>query len=145
TAPPVLVLGPNSGFFPDGVTITITASNLVTGFTRDTRLFYTLNGTVPTKTDLEIEIDADGRARLTLPGPIDLANLRVRAFIGDVGGRVTSAEPTQVPTCLIAPDSGYYPMGVDIVLTSTNGFPEGTLIYFTSDGTVPTTNSPTIK
>jgi hypothetical protein len=145
TTPPVLVLNPKSGFYPNGITITITASNSVTGFTRDTRLFYTLNASVPTKTDLEIEIDADGRARLTLPGPIDLANLRVRAFIGDVGGRVTAAEPTQVPTCLIAPDSGYYPMGVDIVVTSTNGFPEGTLIYYELDGTVPTTNSPTIK
>jgi hypothetical protein len=138
--PPVVVLDPNSGFFPNGVTISITASNSV-GFPRDTRLFYTLNGTEPTKNDREIAIDADGRARLTLAGPIDLAGLRVRAFLGDVAGSVASAVPTQVPNCVITPDSGYYPMGADIAITSTNGFPAGTLLYYTLDGTAPTTNS----
>ncbi len=141
--PPVVVLDPNSGFFPNGVTIILTASNSVT-FSRDTHLYYTLNGAEPTKNDKEIEIDADGRARLKLDGPIDLAGLRVRAFLGDVSGPVAAALPTQVPNCVITPDSGYYPMGADIAITSTNGFPEGTLLNYTLDGTLPTTNSPSI-
>src|SRR5262249_5215432 len=78
--PPVLGLDPSSGFYPNGVTITISASNSVSGFSRDTSLFYRLDGLDPQQTDTEIPISNDGRARLTLGGPIDLANLRVRAF-----------------------------------------------------------------
>src|SRR5262249_55127607 len=70
-----------------------------------------------------------------------LAKLRVRAFIGDIAGPVAAALPTQVPSLIIAPDSGYYPMGADIAVTSTNGFPDGTLLYYTTDGSNPTTNS----
>lgn len=143
--PPSLVLQPNSGFYPNGVTITISASNSVSGFSRDTHLFYDLSGTEPTPSDIEIPIMADGRAQLTLPGPVDLAGLRVRAFIGTTGGVTASAQPTQVPTPVLSPDSGYYPMGIDINITSTNGFPDGTVLYYTLDGSVPTTNSPALK
>ncbi|HTG45757.1 MAG TPA: chitobiase/beta-hexosaminidase C-terminal domain-containing protein, partial [Verrucomicrobiae bacterium] len=140
-AVPIPVLQPNSGFYPNGVTITISASNSFSGFSRDTRIFYTLDASEPDANDTEIGISPDGRAHLTLAGPIDLAKLRVRAFIGSIASVVTSAVPTQVPLPIISPDAGYYPMGVDVAVTTANGFPEGALLYYTTDGTVPTTNS----
>jgi hypothetical protein len=139
--PPRIIIDPTSGFFPTGITITLTASNSASGFPREIRLFYTLTGISPTIEDTEIPISDDGKARLVLEGPIDLAKLRVRAFIGETGGVVTAAGATQVPTPVLSPDSGYYPMGVDVVVTSTNGFPAGTVLRYTTDGTVPTTNS----
>jgi hypothetical protein len=142
--PPRLVISPNTGFYPRGITITITASNSTAGFSRETTIFYTTNGLVPTTGDTQVQIGDNGRASFTLAGPIDLAGLRVRAFFGEKGGDVTAALPTQVPLPVLSPDSGYYPMGMDIVVTSSTGnaFPEGTILYFEKEGETPSTNSP---
>jgi hypothetical protein len=140
TNAPIPVLNPASGYFPNGTTVTITASNL-TGFPRDTRLYYTLDDTDPDEDDTELEIGDDGIAVLNLEGPIDLAGLRVRAFLGTASSPVISARPTLVPVPVLSPNAGYFPMGVDVTVRSTNGFPAGTLLYYTVDGTEPTTNS----
>jgi len=135
------VLQPSSGFFPNGVTVTISASNSVSGFSRDTHLYYSRDGTIPTTASAEVHIDADGVGRLTLEGPVDLAGLRVIAVENGITSPPVSATPTEVPIPILSPSSGYYPMGVDITVTSTNGFPDGTLLYYTTDASEPTTNS----
>lgn len=138
---PIPVLNPNSGFYPNGTLIEVTASNLL-AFPRGTKLYYTLDSTTPDSSDTEIVIDETGRAFIDLRGaPVDLGGLRVRAFLGTSSSQVVAAEPTKVPTPVLSPAAGYYPMGVSIAVTSTNGFPEGTLLYYTTDGTEPTTNS----
>ncbi|MGV3774111.1 MAG: hypothetical protein ACO1QB_14515, partial [Verrucomicrobiales bacterium] len=137
---PIPVLNPNSGFFPNGVTISITASNTPTGYGPNTRLFYTLDGTEPSTNSFSIPI-VGGIGRLTLAGPIDLGSLKVRAFIGEASSPIVSALPTQAPTPVLSPNAGYYPMGVRIVVTSTNGFPDGTQLFYTINGTEPSTNS----
>lgn len=141
TVAPIPVLNPSSGFFPNGTLVEITASNLL-AFPRDTKLYYTLDGTVPDSTDTLIPIDEFGRAFIDLRGTaVDLGGLRVRAFLGSLTSPIVAAQPTQVPTPVISPASGYYPMGVEVAITSTNGFPAGTLLYYTTDGSEPTTNS----
>lgn len=138
---PVPVLTPSSGYFPEGVVVTVTASNM-TAFPRDTRLYYTLDGTTPDSSDSLLTIGEDGRAFLDLRGsPVDLAGLRIIAMLGTLSSPVVSAQPTQVPVPIISPNSGFFPMGVDVTVRSTNGFPAGTLLYYTTDGTDPTTNS----
>jgi hypothetical protein len=136
---PVPILTPNSGFFPNDVTVQITASN-APGFGPDVKLFYTLDGTEPTVNSPQVPI-INGVGILRLPGPIDLASLKVKAFLGTASSPTVSAQPTVVPVPILTPNSGYYPMGVRISVTSTNGFPEGTLLFYTLNGTEPTTNS----
>lgn len=142
---PVPVLQPSSGFYPNGVDITITSSNSPSGFSRDTKLYYTLDGRTPNQTDKQIPISSNGQASLRLEGPVDLAGLRVVAYLGQTPGPVTSATPTVVPTPILTPNAGYYPMGADVLVKSTNGFPAGTLLYYTTDGSDPTTNSISIS
>jgi hypothetical protein len=141
---PIPVLTPNSGFYPNGVSITISPSNSLSGFSRDVRLFYTLDGSEPSTNSpasLPIPILGDGLGHLDLSGPIDLSVLRVRAFLGTLASPTIQAQPAQVPDLILTPNSGYYPMGMNIRVTSTNEFPEGTELYYTTDGSEPGTNS----
>lgn len=139
---PLPVVQPGGGFFPNGVPLSITASNSISGkFGSDVRLRYTLDGTQPTLLNgADIPL-VDGIGQIFLPGPVDLSGLRVRAFIGESSSPISSGQTTKVPVPVLNPDSGYYPMGVAIRVTSTNGFPAGTELFYTTDGTEPGTNS----
>lgn len=52
---------------------------------------------------------------------------------GGTGGTNTAPNP---PSLTISPQSGYFPMGTTVTVTSTSD-----QVYFTTDGTAPTTNS----
>lgn len=139
---PLPVFTPNSGFYPNGVDITVTATNGA-AFGPLVHVYYTLNGTEPgpnNTTGGEVTLAA-GKGVLHLPGPIDLAGLKIKAVEGDNSSATVSALPTIVPAPILTPNSGYYPMGVRVNITSTNGFPEGVQLFYTLNGTEPTTNS----
>jgi len=76
------VMSPDSGFFPDGINVTLTISN------PDARIYYTLDGSDPSEESLlydgtPIEID-----QITFPGT-DLRALAARAFM-------EGAEPSDI-------------------------------------------------
>ncbi|MDB6036674.1 MAG: hypothetical protein JWM99_515 [Verrucomicrobiales bacterium] len=143
---PIPVLNPNSGFFPNGVTITVTASNTLAGFGPDAEIFYTLDGTEPTRSSLPVQISG-GVGTIFIPGPIDLSQIRVKVFIGAASSPTTPGQPTKIPVPVITPGSGYFPMGTKITVTASNspsGFVAGTQLFYTTDGSDPTTNSPSV-
>ncbi len=139
---PLPFVQPGGGFFPNGVPLSVTASNAPSGkFGSDVRLRYTLDGSDPTLANGSDIPLVDGIGTLFIPGPVDLSGLRVRAFIGEASSPVSSGQTTKVPVPILTPNSGYYPMGVSIRVAGTNAFPAGTEIYYTTDGSEPTTNS----
>lgn len=143
---PVPILNPNSGFFPNGVTITVTASNTPAGFGPDTQIFYTIDGTEPTRSSLPVQI-IGGVGTITIAGPFDLSQLRVKVFIGSASSETVTGFPTKIPLPIISPSSGYFPMGTRITVTASNlpsGFVAGTQLFYTTDGTEPTTNSQSV-
>lgn len=140
-AVPTPVLTPNQGFFPNGVTLVVSAANSSQRFPAGVKLYYTLNSSEPTTNSLQIPI-SNGQGQLFLPGPVDFGSLRVKAIDAQGNASPTvNGLATVVPTLFLSKDSGYYPMGVQIEVTTTNGFPAGMQIFYTLDGQEPTTNS----
>jgi hypothetical protein len=78
---PTPIIFPTQGFFPEGVFLTVTASNLTKTFGPDIKLYYTLDATTPGPSSPSIPI-VNGRGEIQLPGPVDLGNLRVVAIDG---------------------------------------------------------------
>lgn len=78
-AVPTPILSPTSGFFENGVQISVTASNLTATFPDDVRLYYTIDGVTPNQSSPQIPI-INGRGELFLTGPVDLGNLRIIAI-----------------------------------------------------------------
>jgi hypothetical protein len=140
--PLTAVLSPAGGFFQNGVTISITSSNNVP-LGPNARIYYTLNGNDPTNTDQPVPI-IDGVGRLTLAGPIDLSNLRVRIFNAGVPGPVAVGQPAiSTPVAvLVSPNSGFYPTGIVVRVTSDapGGFGPGVQLFYTLDDTDPDRN-----
>lgn len=140
--PPVFT--PNTGWFPSGATVSITASNSPSGYGLDARLFYNFGPEDPGTNSFQAPI-VNGVGQLVFTSGVDLGALRVVAFVGATSSGVVRGAPTVVHTPVLSPSSGYFPMGVRISVTSSNtpgaGFPPGTQIYYTTDGSTPTTNS----
>ena len=92
--PPLPGLNPPSGYFVTNVVITVTNANNPSGLFPDgTRIFYTRDGSTPNQSSPEANL-IGGIAQITLQGPINLENLKVRAFLGNTPGTVVSGEPT---------------------------------------------------
>jgi len=140
--PPVFT--PNTGWFPSGATVSITASNSPAGYGLDARLFYNFGPEDPGTNSFPVPV-VNGVGELVFSSGVDLGALRVVAFVGATSSGVVRGAPTVVHTPVLSPSSGYFPMGVRISVTSSNapgaGFPPGTQIYYTTDGSTPTTNS----
>ena len=137
--PITAVFNPATGYYPTGVVVSITAADN-TPLGANTRIFYTLDGSDPTTASLAVPI-INGVGTLTLPFPVDIGNLKVRIYNGDVGGPVVSGQPTQFdPVALVlSPNAGFYPSGiqVNVLSASPGGFGSQVQIYYTLDGTDP--------
>ena len=91
---PLPGLNPPSGYFITNVVITVTNAGDPSGlFPAGTRLFYTTDRSTPTQSSAEATISG-GITLISLEGPINLENVRVRAFLGNTPGAVVSGEPT---------------------------------------------------
>jgi sugar lactone lactonase YvrE len=91
---PLPGLNPPSGFFLTNVVITVTNVNSETGlFPAGARIFYTIDGSQPNQSSPEATITG-GIGRITLTGPINLEELRVRAFVGNTGGATVQGGST---------------------------------------------------
>jgi sugar lactone lactonase YvrE len=139
------VLTPGGGFYPGEVTVQVTsAADPVGGFGANVRIFFTTDGSDPgpenpTATQAVI---SEGVGRITLRGPIDLRNLRVRVYNGTTPGPVTQGRETSVGMPSLEPNSGIYPTGVTIVVTNASAasglFPASTRLFYTTNSTAPT-------
>lgn len=137
------VLTPSVGYYPAGVTVTVTNFNSALGFGPNVRLFYTTDGSDPGTNSLSVPL-ANGVGTLVFTGPVDLSTLRVRAFVGDSASPVVGGETPVVPTPVLSPASGYYPNGLNISVTSSNspaGFGAGVRLFYTLDASEPTVDS----
>lgn len=91
---PLPGLNPPSGYFITNVVITVTNANSPSGLFPDgTRIFYTRDGSQPNQSSPEANV-VGGIAQITLQGPINLENLKVRAFLGNTGSATVTGEPT---------------------------------------------------
>ena len=94
TPVPLPGLSPSSGYFITNTVVTITnASNPTGWFPPGTRLFYTLDQSEPTQSSPEIPITG-GIGRLELTGPVNLVNLKVKAYLGNTPGTTVQGQPT---------------------------------------------------
>ncbi|MGN6385322.1 MAG: chitobiase/beta-hexosaminidase C-terminal domain-containing protein [Verrucomicrobiota bacterium] len=137
---PTPVLSPNSGFFPDGVTVTVLAANTSGGFPIDTQVYYTIDGTDPDQNSTPVVI-SNGVGTIVLTGPVDLGKLRVRAFRNGNAGPVIAGKTLSVPLPGISPSSGYFLTNSVVVITNKSDasglFPAGTKLFYTTDGNDP--------
>lgn len=138
-APISALITPSSGIYPSGTNVTVTAANNESLGSR-VRIFYTLNGFDPTTNDFPAAI-INGAGVIALQGPVDLANLKVRIFNGSTPGPVVAGQPTPTSpvAVLLSPNSGFYPEGVDVRVTSAKpgGFGPGVQIFYSMDRTDP--------
>jgi len=121
---PVVTISPNGGSFQDIVVVTLSANTSPVSF------FYTTDGITP-----------DALSRL-YSGPVTLASsasLKTVAFKNGVKGAVAEASFT-----IIAPSINITPLGgtfFDSVTVSINASVPAGIIYYTTDGSVPTASS----
>jgi len=95
---PLPGLNPPSGYFLTNTTITITNAADTSGFfPSGTRLFYTRDGSEPSQSSPEIELEG-GIGKIELASPVNLATVKFRAFLGNTPGAVvTGQQPDFVP------------------------------------------------
>lgn len=146
TFEPVTVrLSPNQGFLPDGGEVVVSSAS-PGGFGPLVQIYYTTDRTDPTQDSVLVPIDATGVGRITLTGPIDLGDLRVRAFNNNVPGPVASGIAAVLPLPGLNPPSGYFITNAIITITNANHasglFPQGTRLFYTVDGSIPNQSSP---
>ena len=108
------------------------------------RVFYTTNAAEPTPTSFEVTNFVDNVGTIHWTNGLEkLTDLRVKAFFGGFSSPTVLAQQVALNPPGADPRSGYYPVGVDILVTdpgfanpSTNLFLPSK-IYFTTDGTEP--------
>jgi Chitobiase/beta-hexosaminidase C-terminal domain/FG-GAP-like repeat len=129
TTAPVVTASPPGGQYAVGQAITLSANEPAT-------IYYTTNGSVPT------------RSSTAYTGPITLNSGFTLRYIGvDAAGNASAPAQqaytvptvdTTAPVVTATPDGGQYSVGQQITLTSN----EPGKIFFTIDGSTPTTGSP---
>jgi uncharacterized protein (DUF1800 family) len=127
TTPPITTASLASGYYNTQQTITLTVNE-------EAIIYYTTDGTTPTLTSsvyaTPIVIDSEGTTIL-------------QYFAQDIGGNSESVQSrtytidTIAPTTLVNIASGYYNTTQTITLSTT----ETATIYYTTDGTTPTSAS----
>jgi hypothetical protein len=125
------VMTPNGGSFSSPVTVTLASS------TSGAQIYYTTNGTAPTTGSTAytgsfvLSSSATVRAKAVKSGMADSAEARAAFSIG-------APAPTAVATPAISPNGGSFSSPVSVSLTSSTS---GAQIYYTTNGTAPTTSS----
>jgi hypothetical protein len=128
---------PNGGSYTGLVSVTLTS------VTAGATIYYTTNGTAPTTNSLSV---ASGSS-ITLTGPYTNS---VRAFAKASGYNNSVISTSAVFTVAGAamagapsygPNGGTYTNSITVVMSAT---PYSSTIYYTTNGTVPTTNSPSV-
>jgi subtilase family serine protease len=116
-----------SGTYSAAQTVTISDSN------SQAKIYYTTDDTVPTTSST------------VYSGAITVSNSETIEAIAVATGYVTSSTitavyviGTPVPTPVISPNGGTFPSAQSVTITDTNS---SASIYYTTDGTAPTTNS----
>jgi hypothetical protein len=145
--PVTVQLSPNQGFFPEGVQVRVTSAS-AGGFGPFVQIYYTTDLSDPDQNDTRVPIDNNGVATISLPGPVDLQHLRVRAFNNNVPGPIASGVAPVLPLPGLNPSSGYFITNVVITITNANNpgglFPTGTRLFYTIDRTQPFQGSPEV-
>jgi glycosidase len=135
TQVPTLTFSPMGGTFTGTVNLTISATD-----NRGTpTIYYTTNGTTPTTSSAS----ASGTKALTIS-----ATTTVKAFARDAAGNNSAVSSqvytinldTQAPTLSFSPVGGTFTNTVNLTLSATDNVGTPT-IYYTTDGTTPTTSS----
>ncbi len=137
---PAPVFGPNSGYFATNQTITVTS--LVP------TIYYTTDGSAPTTNSTKLSLTNYVQTNST-PNlgyfygsfawsnvQADLSSLQIIAALTTGTSAVASGGPFTIPPPTFSPNSGYFPDCVTITVTSAVQ-----TVYYTTDGSTPTTNS----
>jgi hypothetical protein len=113
----------------------------VSDITANAQLWYTVDGSTPTNAPPSVGPIPSG-ATLSLPFPANGSNFTFKTIAVHTNYQSSAIVSTIfsradfVPDMSISPNSGYYPMGQTIAVSSFN--PN---VYYTADGSDPTTNS----
>jgi hypothetical protein len=124
------VLSPGSGVYAESVSVTMSSS------TPGASIYYTIDGTVP---DTNSTLYAGA---ITLTSTTTVKAMAAAAGLADstvtTGDYVVQPAPTQTESPIFTPASGTYQDSVSVAIISST---PGASIYYTTDGTVPDTNS----
>lgn len=126
-------MGPTASASPAGGTFSASVQVTLTATPANSSIYYTTDGSNPTT------------ASTKYAGPITLAQTTTLKFFAvDAGGRKSAIQTqtytinTPAPVVTAAPAGNTYGGAVNVTLTSNQ---TGTSIYYTTDGTTPTTAS----
>jgi len=133
--PPVVSASPTGGSFFNSVDVTLSATD---NFDPSPTIFYTTDGSAPTTLSpaytAPIPITADTTLNFLAVdsfGNVSPVNTESYLIIADVTAPVVSASPI----------GGTYVSSVDVTLSATDDTDPTPTIYFTTDGSIPTTSS----
>ena len=135
-AAPVVSASPTGGNFVSSVDVTLTATDAVDP---TPTIYYTIDGSTPTITSP------------VYTAPITITADTTLGFIAaDSSGNVSpvstesyviTADDVTAPVVFASPTSGTFVNSVDVTLTATDDTDPSPIIYYTTDGSTPTTSS----
>jgi PKD repeat protein len=130
---PLVTANPTGKTYKTAQSVTLNASDNIDSLPV---IYYTIDGTDPTTTSP------------TYTGPISITNTTTLKFMAmDDAGNQASIQTENytidkaVPTVMASPDGGLYNHEPDVVLSATDDVDTNPAIYYTTDGSIPTTNS----
>ena len=125
TAPPVVTASPQSGTYGPGTTITLSANEPAS-------IYYTTDGSTPTAASTRYAEPILLGASMT----VKYLGVDAASNASDVGQQAYVLDATP-PGVVASPAAGTYPIGQQITLTAN----EPSTIYYTTNGSTPTTGS----
>ena len=130
---PVVTANPPGKVYKAAQSVTLNASDNIDSLPV---VYYTTDGTDPTTTSP------------TYTGPISITNTTTLKFmaVDDAGNQAPIQTENYtidkaVPIVTASPDGGLYDHELDVVLSATDDVDTDPIIYYTTDGSIPTTNS----
>ncbi len=136
TTPPTTTASPAGGIYNSAQSVSLTCTDM-SGFGCD-KIYYTTDGTTPTTSSP------------VYSSPINISvTTTLKFFAKDLAGNIepvktqTYTIDTTAPTTTASPAGGTYASAQSVTLTCNDGSGLGCYkIYYTTDGTTPTTSSP---
>ncbi|HWM67498.1 MAG TPA: chitobiase/beta-hexosaminidase C-terminal domain-containing protein [Steroidobacteraceae bacterium] len=122
---------PGAGSYSAPQTVTITDA------TPNARFFYTTNGTTPTTASTQYTVPITVSASENLQA-IAVFDGLTNSDVGSASYSITSSGPTMTAQPTFAPVAGTYTVAQSVTISDAT---PGATIYFTTDGTTPTTAS----